>query len=186
MKKIFLLFIFLFAVVLTYGQVETKYYVDGDALNQVKFINDHPNTTRKIELTPFDVQKQINEDELYSYNKLDVPYRFGKGFDLNISLEEGEWLDIDSGRLWSMEFKSSKAYSINFVFDKFYLPDHAELYVTNAEKTILYGPVTSKQNPKNGFFLTDLIMGDDVTIYLFEPYSEKGKTQLNIKRVVHA
>ncbi len=29
-------------------------------------------------------------------------------------------------------------------------------------------------------------MGDDVTIYLFEPYSEKGKSELTIKRVVHA
>ena len=50
---------------------------------------------------------------------------------------------------------------------------------------MLYGPVTSKQNTKNGFFLTDLIIGDNVTIYIFEPNAEKGKSKLTITGVVH-
>ncbi|MDP3441680.1 MAG: hypothetical protein Q8T08_02370 [Ignavibacteria bacterium] len=85
-----------------------------------------------------------------------------------------------------MEFQSYGAYSINFVFDQFSLSDSAKLYIINAGGTILYGPVSSKQNTKNAYFLTDLIQGDNVTIYLYEPYSEKGKSKLTIKRVVHA
>jgi hypothetical protein len=85
-----------------------------------------------------------------------------------------------------MEFQSEGAYSINFVFDNFYLPDSAKLYATNIDGTMLYGPVTSKQNTKNGYFLTDLIQGDKVIIYLFEPNSKKGQSELTIKKVVHA
>ncbi len=50
---------------------------------------------------------------------------------------------------------------------------------------MLYGPVTSGQNTENGYFMTDVIQGDDVTIYLFEPDSDKGESLLTIKRVVH-
>jgi len=85
-----------------------------------------------------------------------------------------------------MEFISQGAYSINFVFDKFYLADNSQLYIVNSDGTMLYGPVTSEHNTKNGYFLTDLIQGDDVTIYLFEPNSSRGKSQLTIKRAIHA
>lgn len=100
---------------------------------------------------------------------MDRPFRFGKGFDAGISLMDGEWSNVDEGRLWSMEFQSNGAYSINFVFDQFFLSDSAKLYVTNTNGTILYGPVTSKQNTKNGYFLTDLIQGDDVIELVKDP-----------------
>lgn len=48
------------------------------------------------------------------------------------------------------------------------------------------GPVTYENNPRNGNFLTDLIEGDFVTIYLFEPLRQKGESTLTIKKVVHA
>ncbi len=51
---------------------------------------------------------------------------------------------------------------------------------------MLYGPVTSKVNTEKGHFLTDLIKGDKVTIYLFEPSNKRNESQLTIKRVVHA
>jgi hypothetical protein len=68
----------------------------------------------------------------------------------------------------------------------FFLSESAKLYITNTNGTMLYGPATSKQNTKNGYFLTDLIQGDDVTIYLYEPNSEKEKSKLTVRRVVHA
>jgi hypothetical protein len=51
---------------------------------------------------------------------------------------------------------------------------------------MLYGPVTSKQNTKNGYFLTDLIQGDEVTLYLYEPDLKKGRSKIIIRKVVHA
>ncbi|HEX2920198.1 MAG TPA: hypothetical protein VHO50_03435, partial [Bacteroidales bacterium] len=173
-----------FGISLSYGQIETKYYPDKNALEQVKTIRNHVKANRIKTFPPFDIKKLINEDKLNQ--GLDIPFRFGKGFDTKITLEEGGWTDIEGGRLWSMEFKSKGAYSINFVFNKLYLPEGSELYISNALKTVLYGPVTSRQNTKNGYFLTDLIQGDDVTLYLFEPKESYGKSQMIIAKVVHA
>ncbi len=184
MKQIFFLILFISTLQIAYGQVETRYFPEGKAFEQVKYISDHPNAIKTIEFPSFDIQKMIEEDEMTK--ELDVPFRFGKGFDTEITLADGEWMKVENGRLWSMGFFSKGAYSINFVFDGFCLSDSAILYVTNASGTMLYGPVTSKQNTKNGYFLTDLVQGDDVILYLYEPDSEKGNSRLTIKRVVHA
>jgi len=184
MKRLFLLFLFTFVLYTVYGQVETKYYPKGNAFEQEKHISGHPKANKIKEFSSFDVEKMKKEDE---QNKgLDIPFRFGKGFDTKITLADGEWTDVKGGRLWSMGFRSNGAYSINFVFEGFYLPDSARLYAANIDGTIFYGPVTSKQNTKTGYFLTDLIQGDEVILYLFEPDTEKGKSELTIKRVVHA
>ncbi|MHB9057164.1 MAG: trypsin-like serine peptidase, partial [Paludibacteraceae bacterium] len=180
-----IIFLILLSVLqVAHAQVETKFFPEGDAFDQVKPIKDHPKANKTTKLPSFDVQKLIDEDKLNE--NMDRPFRFGKGFDTGITLADGEWSNVDEGRLWSMGFQSNGAYSINFVFDHFFLSDSAKLYVTNITGTMLYGPVTSKQNTKNGYFLTDLIQGDDVTIYLYEPKSEKGKSRLTVKRVVHA
>lgn len=169
---------------LSYGQVKTTFYTNGKALEQVKHIHNQMGTNKIRQFASFDIQKLLNEDSQKKDH--DVPFRFGKAFETNITLTDGEWTDVENGRLWSMEFQSKGAYSINFVFDGFFLPDGAELYIVNKAGTMIYGPVTSKQNTKNGFMLTDLIEGDDVSIYIFEPENKKGLARINIKRVVHA
>ncbi|MEA4976834.1 MAG: hypothetical protein VB046_13960, partial [Paludibacter sp.] len=185
MKKIIFILILPFAFFhFVYGQVETKFYPDKDALQQNRYIRNHKKSTKVKKMLSFDVQKMMDEDR--QNENLDIPFRFGKGFDVNITLSDGEWTTVENGRLWLMEFQSEGAYSINFVFENLYLPDSAELYIVNSEGTMLYGPVTSKQNTKNGFFLTDLIQGDKATIYLYEPTNKKEQSQLIVKRVVHA
>lgn len=167
-----------------YAQVETKTYAKGEAFSKEKFLQSHQIPNKKFELPLFDAQKMLNEDELNEGK--DVPFRFGKGFDTNLSLKDGEWTEVENGRLWSMGFHSKDAYSINFVFNNFYLSDSASLYIVNTDGTMLYGPVTSKQNTSNGFFLTDLVQGDNVIIYLFEPNTSKKKSSLSITRIVHS
>jgi|GEM_PF-331178 len=184
MKRLLLLLISIFVIQITYSQVETRHFPDGNAFGQQKHIKEHPKANKTKTFPSFDAQKLLDEDEL---NKgLDIPFRFGKGFDTKVTLADGEWKNVEGGRLWSMEFRSEGAYSLNFVFDDFYLPDSAYMYAANTDGTMLYGPVTSKQNTKNGHFLTDLIQGDEVTLYLYEPDFQKGESELTIKRVVHA
>ena len=135
-------------------------------------------------MPPLDVQKIASARQQERDDN--VPFRFGEGFDTRITLADGEWTDTENGRLWTMAIESKGAYSINFVFNDFYLPEGAELYISNEEGDMLYGPVTSKANTENGHFLTDLIKGDKVSIYLFEPSNRRNESQLTIKRVVHA
>ena len=116
----------------------------------------------------------------------DVPYRFGKGFDVSYSFDDGQWENVEGGRHWTISFKSDGAISLNFIIDNFYLPEGAKLYIENQDETVLYGPVTSCALPKKyDSFLTDIIPGEQSTFYLYEPIEKEGESKLTIKRVIH-
>lgn len=103
MKKIIFILILPFAFFhFVYGQVETKFYPDKDALQQNRYIRNHKKSTKVKKMLSFDVQKMMDEDR--QNENLDIPFRFGKGFDVNITLSDGEWTTVENGRLWLMEF----------------------------------------------------------------------------------
>jgi len=138
----------------------------------------------EIIMPRFDINRLLEEDE--AVKDMDVPYRFGKGFDVNYSLADGKWTKVDSGRVWLLKITSPGAYSINFIFNELYLPEGAELYIYSADGSMVYGPVTSKQNLSKKLFLTDLVKGESVVLYLFEPINNDESLKLNITRVIHA
>ena len=53
-----------------------------------------------IKLPKFDIATLLAEDE--AIKGLDVPFRFGKGFDVNYSLQDGYWGNTTNGRVWSL------------------------------------------------------------------------------------
>ena len=55
-------------------------------------------------LPPFDVHKLIEEDKLF--DNTDIPYRFGKAFDVCYTLKDGDWIDQENGRVWCKTFRS--------------------------------------------------------------------------------
>lgn len=188
MKRIYLITMLLFIACFVNGQVRITYQPKSEQLMKIKGKDAVIRTTVKAkELPSFNVSEMIKEDSLNYVDNVDIPFRFGKGFDVDLSLDkDGVWQDTDEGRVWTMRFHSANAKSLNFIFNDFYLPDGAELYIVNADQTVLYGPVTSTCIPKDGFFMTDMIAGDDVFIHLFEPSESIGQSRLNIKKVVHA
>lgn len=124
MKKLILILILLSAFnYFGFGQVETRFFPDKDALQQSQHIKNHHKSTKVKKMPLFDIQKMIIEDS--QNESLNIPFRFGKGFDVNFSLSDGEWITVENGRLWLLEFQSEGAYSINFVFENFYLPHSA-------------------------------------------------------------
>ena len=182
MKQILVVILLIFSVIQSKAQVETNYYAKNEA-NRNIFMYSRKNTI--VHAMPlFDLEKMQKEDA--EMEGEEVPYRFGKGFDVSFSFDDGQWEDVESGRLWTISFKSEGAISLNFIIDDFYLPEGAKLYIENQDETVLYGPVTSGVLPqKHDSFLTDIIPGEQSTIYLFEPLEKKGESKLTIKRVIH-
>ena len=131
----------------------------------------------------FDLASLLKEDA--KKDTMGGFFRFGKGFDVSYTLADGQWENVEGGRLWTMTFASKDALSLNFVFNDFHLPKGAQLYIENEDKTVAYGPVTEEATTENGVFLTDIIPGDQATITLFEPSGCEGQSSLTIKRVVH-
>lgn len=185
MKRIAFILFILIASVHTFAQVETKYFLKGDTIVSDVHKMIRQSKAAKVKVIPaFDLEKLRKEDE--EMKGEDVPYRFGKGFDVSYTLSDGEWEYVEDGRLWSLSFESKGALSLNYIFDDFYLPDGASLYVENEDKTVLYGPVTSDMIiQKRSTFLTDVIAGEQSTIYLYEPENQINESKLTIKRVVH-
>lgn len=101
-------------------------------------------TAPEIIMPGFDINQLLEEDE--AVLGMEVPYRFGKGFDVNHSLADGMWIKVDSGSIWLMKVTSPGAYSINFIFNELFLPESAALYIYSYDGSMVYGPVISKQN----------------------------------------
>lgn len=167
----------------SYSQVLTQTFTKGEAQMKGFKVSKKVLSKKVMDMPKVDVARLMKEDKEMTGE--DVPFRFGYGFDTSYTLEDGEWEEIEGGRLWSITFKSSNAYSLNFVFDNFSLPKGAHLNISNHDETVIYGPVTSNNIPKDGFFLTDLIPDSIATIYLFEPTDQIGKSTLRIKKIVH-
>lgn len=182
MKQFLVFILLILSAIQSNAQVETNYYLNSDKTRSI-FKYSRKNTVVK-KMPPFDLEKMRKEDA--ELEGEDVPYRFGKGFDVNYSFDDGQWEAVEGGRLWTISFKSEKALSLNYIFENFYLPEGASLYIENQDETVLYGPVTSDALSKNyDSFLTDIIPGNQSTIFLFEPLERKGESKLMIKRVVH-
>ena len=182
MKQIIAVILLFLGVIQSNAQVETNYYSKSDIIRS-NFKYSRKNIIVKT-MPSFDLEKMRKEDA--EMEGEDVPFRFGKGFDVNYSFDDGQWENVEGGRLWTISFKSEKALSLNYVFGNFYLPEGASLYIENQNETVLYGPVTSDAlSKKYDSFLTDIIPGDQSTIYLFEPLEKKGESKLTVKRVVH-
>ena len=185
MKKYLFLIVFLMVPFCTsIAQVKTSYYDEGSFImtgsSAIQSIaNANPTT---IELSSELVSKKMNS---YKKEDLEDPNRFGIPFDINNSLEDGNWVETEYGRIWAMTFKSANAHSLTFVFNDLKLADGAEMYVTNKDQTIVFGPVSMENNPKNGFLMTDDIPGSESTIFLYEPNDIKGESSFIINSVIY-
>jgi len=114
-----------------------------------------------------------------------IPFQFGKGFDMNLSLDEGKWYETSGGKTWKLMISSKGAYSLNLIFSKLKLADGARMYIYNEERNMLMGPF-DKSNAEmgEGELVTDLVKGSSITIELFEPRNDP-ESELVISKVVH-
>jgi len=134
MKKILLFLVGLLWLNLCSSQVVSNFFQKGNATDQIGFIKKVIKSNKTLTLPNFDYKKMKDED-LKNLDKL-KPYRFGKDFDIDINLENGEWKEVPNGRIWSMSFYSKNAYSLNFIFNNFFLAEGAKLYIINESGTM--------------------------------------------------
>lgn len=140
---------------------------------------------------PTEVMPSINlaklqiEDEQDEINGL--PPRFGKDFAVNYNLNNsGLWETLPNGdRLWRLAIQAPGAKSINFLYNDFWLPVGAKLFIYNKNKSHIIGAFTSINNKVDRKMGTGLVYGDEVIIEYYEPQSVKASGALEIGKVVH-
>jgi hypothetical protein len=73
------------------AQVATSYFDKKNAFDTFKVLNrgELNEEASSVEMPSFDVKKLLEEDA--QMKGLDVPFRFGHGFDVSYTLSDGKW-----------------------------------------------------------------------------------------------
>lgn len=144
------------------------------------------NAIRPHALASFDM-KAIADEDLINDKDKSKPWRFGHELYVDHSANEvGEWTTLPNGdRMWRMAYKSEGAHTLNFMFDIFWIPEGATLYVYNNEKNDLIRPFTYHNNNPEEILGTWLVNGDHAWIEYYQPANVVGEPRLTVGSVVH-
>lgn len=97
----------------------------------------------------------------------------------------GRWHQLDGVKVWQMQLKSAGALSIGLVFSKFHLPPGAKLFVTNAEKDLIYGAFTDANNKSYRKLAIFPFPGEELLVQYEEPIGAAFEAALEIGTVYH-
>src|SRR5690606_23113272 len=76
-----------------------------------------------ITLPAVDVAALIAEDEARLATGVKGPWRFGFNHEVDLGFDQGIWQTLENGdRLWRISIESPDAYSINFEFHEYIVP----------------------------------------------------------------
>ncbi len=116
------------------------------------------------------------------------PPRFGYAFSVSLGLDSvGIWTDLPNGdRVWRHRLDAPGAYSINLLYDEFWLPAGSMFFIYNEDRSMVLGAFTSANNKEHGKFSTGPVKGPISILEYYEPAHVRGTGLLNISRVVHA
>lgn len=121
------------------------------------------------------IMAEDKQDEANGY-----PPRFGYLHKASITIQNsGVWQQSSDGtRIWSLQISSPDALSLNLLYDKFWLPVGAKLFIYSNDKKNVIGAFTSENNKGTqgnpAGFATGLVYGKDITLEYVEPKGISG------------
>jgi hypothetical protein len=172
-----------------YGQIPTRFI---DPKESRKFgINsnrdewrDQLKSIKRHSLPSIDLKALQREDSLEREKGL--PFRFGKDIDVDINiLNSALVLTAGDTSRYFFQIESKKAYSLNLIFNDFYLTDNASVLIYNVDRTMIYGPITANHNPENGVLWTDLLQGSSIIIEVTIIGNTAEASRLHLSKIVH-
>eukprot|EP00160_Parvularia_atlantis_P019419 Unigene760_Nuclearia_a/m.2452 Unigene760_Nuclearia_a/g.2452 ORF Unigene760_Nuclearia_a/g.2452 Unigene760_Nuclearia_a/m.2452 type:complete len:449 (-) Unigene760_Nuclearia_a:147-1493(-) len=137
-----------------------------------------------VEQSTFRLPKQDNAALLATEDASHGGYQFGTPVDVALTPNNaGRVFHFGEGNVWVLKIASEGALSLSVIFDKFRLPEGAELYAYNDE-TVL-GAFTAKNNKAHGKFSIMPLEGDSMTLELYVPATSVGEVVLSIWKITH-
>ncbi len=118
-----------------------------------------------------------------------VPNRFAVGVPVNRGLQDaGLWEQLPNGdRIWRLAISSPGAIALIPLYEEFFLPPGAVLYVYNSDRSIVFGGYTSANNPKEPSwgFSSSMILGQTIVFEYYEPALVAGQGRLYLEKISH-
>lgn len=89
----------------------------------------------------------------------------------------GIWEHTDDGYdVWRLRLHNAKALGCCALFERFQLPEGAQFFAYNNDKSLIYGPYTNEDNPSGEGFSSGLFTGGDVILEYVSPQHQLNQT----------
>lgn len=133
-----------------------------------------------VEMPDFDMSIYEQDDNLKST-------RFAHPFFVSLTPDNsGKWSLLSDGtRVWRLAIRSTDAYSINLIFDKFKLPDGGKLFIFNNDLSSVIGAFTNKSSLAPGAFATLPVAGDEIIVEYSQDSGVNSEPDFEISAVNH-
>ncbi|MBS2097286.1 putative Ig domain-containing protein [Carboxylicivirga linearis] len=148
------------------------FMISNQAYSQISFGGTPPSFIKGKALPEINnIQVNLNVEKLKAENLLrkkesNNPPCIARAIPVSFDMENsGEWTQLgNGGEMWQLRLKAEGALAILLSYDDFYIPESAELYIYNADRTHVLGAYTNATHPKSGAFSTEMVVGDDIII----------------------
>ena len=176
-----ILFCLILLMISSLGECQITISYDLNKIKTKEGIHYNPSfLISQFSLPPIDVETALREDSMRNWK----PYLFAKAINSDIDiLDAGTKIQFADTSIIFCKISSQGASSLNLTFDKFYLANNATLAIYNSDQTMLIGPISADQNPKNGTYTTAALSGDTVIIELILIGNSASENQLHISKV---
>ena len=89
----------------------------------------------------------------------------------------GIWETTDDGYdIWRLKLHNDKALGCCVLFERFMLPEGAQFFAYNEDKSLIYGPYTNEDNPSGEGFNSGIFAGGDVILEYVSPKHQLNQT----------
>ena len=144
-------------------------------------------TIAKLKLPYQDNEKLRTQYKFYENSKSLAPNVFAEAINTNLNCKDhGTWESSKEGyQLWRQRVISKEAYSLNVGFKDFHLPPKASMFVYNADRTVIIGPITDKDNEHHKEWWSPVIPGEEIIIELQVLSQDIDDVSLTVAQVNH-
>ena len=115
-----------------------------------------------------------------------APWRFGEEFAVDISLTDGQWLNINGTAVWRTQIQAPGALAMSLSFSEFAVPKGGKLFIWSTDRLEFLGGFDYRNMKSWGGLATGLVAGDAVVVELQVPTGMEDAVALRIDQVVHA
>ena len=140
-----------------------------------------------LEMLAVNTDSIKKENEKIYRNNFMEPFKYGYAIEVDIDIKKEGILTLlpNGDKLWLLKIHSRNAYTINLIYNRFWLAKGSKFFIYNEDRTMILGAFTpeTSNNPQNQF-ATELLQGDTVVLEYYEPSSSDGGI-INIGKVIH-
>ncbi len=140
----------------------------------------------QLEVMPLLDNESLRETEM-TLRAPGRPARFAETHTVDISpATHGKWEETPSGlSVWRLRIRSAGAYSLNFGFDRYVMPEGGLLFLFSPGQEKVLGPFSPADNKDYAQLWTPVVEGDEVVIEVQVPSANRTQLELHLHAVNH-